>query len=152
MRSIRQHRENWGHRYTMGPCLQQAELVAYSSTEQIVPSTQTPESAVIPKTPSSCGRGWLGADQDQVVLTMLSYHESLSLQSYVKTRPVLRIALSRSVTFAEGNDNAENSKRQCGSRDKWREMNDRRLIFRHSVRSMSDESCCMVAEAPSALR
>lgn len=60
---------------------------------------------------------------------MVSYRESLSLQNYVKTRPVLRIALSRSVTFAEGDDNAENSKRQSGSRDEWREMGDRRLIL-----------------------
>ena len=65
---------------------------------------------------------------------MVIYSENLSLQSCVKTRPVLHIALSRSVTFAEGDDNAEDSKRQCGSRDEWREMSDRRLIL--GIRSM----------------
>ena len=79
---------------------------------------------------------------DQAVLTIVSYCESLSLQSYVKTRPVSRIALGRSVTFAEDDDNAENSKRQSGSRDEyideWREMSDRRLILGiHSGRCLT---------------
>ena len=42
MRGIRQHREKWRHgTQLMGPCPQQAELVA--STEHIAPSTQSPE-------------------------------------------------------------------------------------------------------------
>ena len=39
---------------------------------------------------------------DQAVLTIVSYSERLPFQIYMKTRPMVRIALGRLVTFAEG--------------------------------------------------
>ena len=54
---------------------------------------------------------------DQAVLTMVKLltMNTCPSKSCMKTRPMLRIALRRSVTFAEVDDNAENSKRQSES-------------------------------------
>ena len=92
------------HAGTMGSQPQQAGLVScwHAGRSLLLTSKSYPRPKLRKARRFERRQARMAGSVEQAVLTIVSYSERLPFQSYMKTRPMVRIALGRLVTFVGG--------------------------------------------------